>query len=141
MMGTVELAHIGLVCRSMAETESFYSRHFGFTRARVIDRGEQGLIIFLKNPGGLYLELFPAAAAAPVTADTGDGPDWPGFKHIAFAVKSIDEVLARMGDEAVITQGPMDLSAMVSGWHTVWLRDPDGRILEISEGYADETAP
>ncbi|EKD83033.1 MAG: glyoxalase/bleomycin resistance protein/dioxygenase, partial [uncultured bacterium] len=73
--------------------------------------------------------------------DTGDGPDWPGFKHIAFAVKSIDDVLAHMGDEAIITQGPMDLSAMVSGWHTVWLRDPDGRILEISEGYADETAP
>ncbi|MBU1105315.1 MAG: VOC family protein [Candidatus Riflebacteria bacterium] len=139
-MGTVELAHIGLVCKNMEETESFYSRHFGFARARVIDRGDLGLIIFLKNPGGLYLELFPATAVAPVATDIGDGPNWPGFKHIAFAVENIDEVLAHMGDEALITQGPMDLSAMVSGWRTVWLRDPDGRILEISEGYADEKA-
>ena len=138
-MGTIELAHIGLVCGSLAETEAFYSHHFGFTRARVIDRGAQGQIIFLKNPSGtLYLELFPATTSSPAAIDIGDGPAWPGFKHLAFAVTDLDQVLARMGKEAHITQGPMDLGEVLQGWRTVWLRDPDGRILELSQGYADE---
>ena len=41
-------AHVAINCSNMDRTEQFYSKHFDFTRARVVAIGE-GKIIFLKN--------------------------------------------------------------------------------------------
>ena len=44
-----------------------------------------------------------------------------------------------MGADAQITAGPMDFDAFIPGWRTAWVADPDGNIVEISQGYVDET--
>ena len=46
-----------------------------------------------------------------------------------------------MGADAKVTLGPMDFDAFIPGWRTVWVSDPDGNIVEISQGYVDEEDP
>jgi len=132
--------HMGVVCADMAATERFYSTHFGFRRARVIPLGGGDEIIFLKS-GAVYLELFRAKEANPAPAATGTGPEYPGWRHLAFKVDDVDATLAAMGADARITAGPMGFDAFITGWKSAWVADPDGNIVEISQGYVDEENP
>ena len=125
-MATLGFHHMGLVCSDMAATERFYTRYFGFERARVVPLGKGDQIIFLKS-GPLYLELFNATQ--------------PGWRHLAFKVDDVDAKLAEMGSDAKITAGPMDFDAFIPGWRSAWVADPDGNIVEISKGYVDEVDP
>jgi len=131
---------MGVVCADMAATERFYSTHFGFRRARVIPLGEGDEIIFLKS-GSVYLELFRAKVTNPAPAATGTGPEYPGWRHLAFKVDDVDATLAAMGADARITAGPMGFDAFIAGWKSAWVADPDGNIVEISQGYVDEEDP
>jgi glyoxylase I family protein len=130
----VRWSHVALNCRDQRVTEEFYTRWFGFTRARVVASGAER-IVFLRN-GDAYLELFPTGAD-PV-ANQGDGPVAPGaVRHVAFQTDDIDRLLERMGESAHVSLGPLRFDEVIDGWRTVWLRDPDGVIVEVSQGYRD----
>ncbi|MFE9093926.1 VOC family protein [Streptomyces sp. NPDC007264] len=132
----MRFSHVGLNCRDQKTTEEFYTRWFGFTRARVVDLGDSE-IVFLRR-GDAYLELFPAASG-PAAVAAGDGPGEPGaMRHLAFQTDSVDAFLAELGDEADITLGPLDFDDFICGWRTVWVRDPDGVIVEVSQGFEDD---
>jgi glyoxylase I family protein len=133
-------AHIALSCRDPLETERFYSTHFDFRRARVIPLGDGNQIVFLKNAGGVYLELFKAEGERP-DAQTADGPHYPCIRHIAFLVVDVDAMLEKLGDGVQVTLGPLDFDAFIPGWRTAWVADPDGNIVEITQGYQDEDNP
>jgi glyoxylase I family protein len=137
---TVVIHHMGLVCRDPAATEAFYSRHFGFRRARVIPVGGGDQVVFLKS-GTFYLELFTATQASPTSPPTDAGPEHPGWRHLAFKVDDVDAKLRELGDDARITAGPMGFDEVIPGWRTVWVADPDGNIVEISQGYVDQDNP
>jgi glyoxylase I family protein len=129
-------AHVGLNCHDQQVTEEFYTRWFGFRRARVVPIPD-GEILFLRS-GDIHLELFPAGAGSGIVARS-DGPTEPGtVRHIAFRTESVDNVLAAMGDAAEVTLGPLDFDEIVPGWRTVWLRDPDGVVVEVSQGFRDQ---
>jgi glyoxylase I family protein len=131
-------SHVALNCRDLQRTEAFYTRWFGFHRARVVPL-PGGEIVFLRN-GDAYLELFRAADEPPAAA-RGDGPGRAGtVRHIAFQTESVDELLAAIGEAADITLGPLDFDEVLGGWRTAWLRDPDGVVVEISQGYRDQEA-
>ncbi|WP_030199209.1 VOC family protein [Streptomyces sp. NRRL S-87] len=131
-------SHVGLNCTDQKVTEEFYTRWFGFTRARVVDLGASQ-IVFLRK-GDAYLELFPAGTE-PARAAQEDGPQAPGrMRHLAFQTDSVDAFLADLGDAAEVTLGPLDFDDFICGWRTVWLRDPDGVIVEVSQGYHDDEA-
>jgi glyoxylase I family protein len=136
----VAFHHIAVSCADPLATEHYYARHFGFERARVLPVGD-AQIVFLRA-GSVYLELFQADGAAPTDASVGsDGPHYPGWRHIAFKVDNVDAKLAQMGDDAKITLGPLDFDDFIPGWRTVWVADPDGNIVEISQGFVDEADP
>jgi glyoxylase I family protein len=135
-MTNIALHHIAISCADLARTEAFYSKHFGFRRARAIDLGGGNQIIFLKN-GEAYLELFRAEGDRPAPAVGADGPHYPGWRHLAFKVADVDAALAAMGTDAKITLGPLGFDAFIPGWRTVWVSDPDGNIVEISQGFTD----
>ena len=40
--------------------------------------------------------------------------------------------------QADVTLGPLEFDEFIAGWKTVWLRDPDGVVVEVSQGYRDE---
>jgi len=131
--------HFALTCSDPIAVEGFYTKHFGFKRARVIPLGNQQ-IVFIKSEN-VYLELFQKDEEAPLPPSAGDGPHYPGWRHIAFKVDDVDAKLAEMGDEARITLGPLDFNDFIPGWRTVWVADPEGMIVEISQGYTDQENP
>ncbi|TMC15443.1 MAG: VOC family protein [Chloroflexi bacterium] len=138
-MTALTFSHIALSCKDPLATERFYSTYFGFQRARVIPLGTEQ-IVFIKL-GNMYLELFQAKEQAAIPLAGQDGPWYPGWRHIAFQVDNVNAKLAELGDDANITLGPLDFDAFIPGWRTVWIADPDGNIVEISQGYTDQQDP
>lgn len=132
-------SHVALNCRDPLATERFYTQHFGFRRARVIPLGEEQ-IVFLKC-GAMYLELFQAKGEPPGAAAEKDGPAHRGVRHFAFQVSDVDAVLAAIDGAAPVTLGPLDFGDFIPGWRTAWIADPDGNIVEISQGYTDQADP
>ncbi len=130
-------SHIGISAIDPVATEKFYTKYFGFVRTRVIPLGDEQ-IVFLKLDS-VYLELFLAKGTSPEAPFTKGGPEYPGIRHLAFQVDDVDAKLAEIGSAVEITLGPMAFDDFIPGWKTVWIRDPDGRIIEISQGYQDQT--
>jgi glyoxylase I family protein len=134
------LHHIGLATNDPLAVERFYTRYFGFRRARVIPVGAGEQVVFLRL-GDAYLELFQAKGNSPVGPHTGAGPEYQAFRHLAFKVDDVDAKLREMGEDARITLGPTDFSAFIPGWKTVWVSDPAGNVVEISQGFQDQLDP
>ncbi len=40
-----------------------------------------------------------------------------------------------------MTLGPLSFDTFIPGWRTVWVTDPDGIVVEISQGYTDQDSP
>jgi glyoxylase I family protein len=137
MMNTSFL-HFGVTCKNQNLFEAFYTKYFGFKRARTISLGENKELFFLKDENNFYFEVFPMDEERPVPQAAGDGPHYPGWRHIAFVVDDVDAKLAEMGKDAVVTLGPLAFDNFIKGWKTVWLKDPEGNIVEISQGYKDD---
>ncbi len=138
-MATVDFSHVSLNCTDPAAIERFYTKHFGFRRARVIPLGQEQ-IVFLRA-GNVYLELFATREERPGPAAGKDGPASPGVRHIAFKVENVDAKLRQMGQEARVTLGPLDFDDFIPGWRTAWVSDPEGNVVEISQGYQDQDNP
>ncbi|MFD7341593.1 VOC family protein [Streptomyces violascens] len=133
----VRWAHVGLNCRDQKATEEFYSRWFGFSRARVVE-ADGSRVVFLRS-GPVYLELF-LTEAEPAFDTVNDGPDNPGAaRHLAFQVDDVDAFLAAADGELKVTLGPLAFDEFIPGWKTVWVSDPDGLVIEVSQGYTDQS--
>jgi glyoxylase I family protein len=135
-MLSTRFAHIALNCKDLDAVEAFYCRYFGFRRARLIDLGADR-IVFLKSDD-CYLELFNAKSEQPFAAPVADGPQWPGVRHIAFTVDNVDAKLAELGREVTLSLGPAGFDAFIPGWRTAWVKDPEGNIVEITQGFRDD---
>lgn len=141
-MGLQIFSQVALTCKDPIATEKFYSKYFGFKRARVAKLPDGNQIVFIKMAdSAFYLELFKATEEAPVPPPINDGPQYPGVRQLAFKVDSVDAKLAELGDDAKITLGPLNFDDYIPGWRTVWIADPDGNIVEISQGFVDEDNP
>lgn len=133
--------HLSLNCNDMLAVERFYSKHFGFQRARAIDLPDGRQIVFLRG-GGVYLELFPAQGERPASPDANnEGLLYPGVRNFSFQVDDVDTQLAAMGDEARVTFGPLSFDDFIPGWRSVWLADPEGNILQVTQGFTDQDNP
>ncbi|MBM9507459.1 VOC family protein [Actinacidiphila acididurans] len=136
VLRTVRWSHVGLNCRNQDATEAFYRDWFGFRRARVV-AGDGWRVVFLRR-GDVYLELFGTDAEAAFEAKD-DGPRQPGLaRHLAFQVDDVDAFLAAADGRLPITLGPAGFDEYIPGWKTVWVSDPDGVVVEVSQGYRDQ---
>ncbi len=138
-MAATTFSHIAITCADPLAMERWYTRHFGFRRARVYAPGA-GQVVMIKR-GDLYLELFPKSKEAPAPPAGADGAGYPGWRHLAFLVDDLDAKLAEMGDDAHINLGPLDMGAFIPGMSSVWLADPEGNVVELNHGYVDEAEP
>jgi glyoxylase I family protein len=137
MMPSLRFSHVALNCRDQLETERFYTRSFGFRRVRAVPLGDKELV-FLRS-GEVLLELMQAEGE-PAERPDADGPVTAGVRHIAFQTDDVDAALAGLDPGVEVTLGPLDFGDFIPGWRTAWIRDPDGVIVEISEGYVDDAA-
>lgn len=140
-MASMSFNHVALNCKDPIAIEKFYTKHFGFTRGSVFDLGGGNQLVFIKGPGGVYLELFKTDDSRPSPMPEKDGYGFVGVRHLAFKVDDVDAVLAAMGSDAKVTLGPLDFGAFIPGWKTAWIADPEGNIVEISQGYVDQQNP
>jgi glyoxylase I family protein len=138
-MAEMMFHHIAVVAEDPIALEAWYTKHFGFTRGRVVMPGPDQ-IVFIKRDD-MYIEIFNATEKSPCPIPHGAGPEYPDWRHLAFKVDNVDAKVAEMGDDAKITLGPMDFDAFIPGWRTVWVSDPAGNIVEITQGYVDEPNP
>jgi glyoxylase I family protein len=136
---TRAMHHIGLNCADPIAIERWYSKHFGFERKRVYLPGPDQVVVI--GNGGVALELFPVEAEASPDLDVRDGPTDPGVRHLAFLVDDLDAKLAEMGADAKLTLGPLDMSGFIEGMRVAWISDPEGNVVELNQGYEDETTP
>jgi glyoxylase I family protein len=139
-MSELRIHHVSLTCRDPLTTERFYTRHFGFARARVVPLGNGDQIVFLRGPG-IRLELFRATEARPLPPAERDGYPWPSVRNISFEVESVDAKLAAMGQELDLAFGPMSFDDFIPGWRSAWVRDPDGNLVQVTQGYTDQDRP
>jgi glyoxylase I family protein len=135
-------SQVALTCQDQLVTEKFYTKHFGFKRVRVAKLPDGSQIVFIKmGDSAFYLELFQATEKLPIPPASNDGYQFPSVRHLAFKVDNVDAKLAQIGDDAKITLGPLNFDDYIPGWRTVWIADPDSRIVEISQGFMDEHNP
>ena len=141
-MGLLIFSQLALTCKDQVATEKYYTKYFGFKRARVAPLPDGSKIVFLKMmDSAFYLELFQAAEEPKLPAPINDGIQYPGVRQIGFKVEDVDAKLAEMGDDAKISLGPIAFDDFIPGWKTVWILDPDDNIVEISQGFTDEENP
>jgi glyoxylase I family protein len=96
--------------------------------------------VFLHG-AGIRLELFQATDDRPIPLPERDGYPWPSVRNISFEVNDINAALKAMGDAAKIAFGPLDFQDFVPGWRSVWLWDPTGNLVQLTQGYIDQENP
>ena len=138
-MAGIRIHHMAITCKDMAATEQFYTKHFGFKRTRLVPLGETEIVFI--GLDGVYLELFQAQSDESLPPFENDGPQYPTWRHLAFDVDDVDTKLAEMGDDADVALGPLSFDDFIPGWRAVWIKDPDGNVVEISQGYVDQEDP
>ncbi|MBC7388233.1 MAG: VOC family protein [Opitutaceae bacterium] len=138
MTTSTHFAHIAVTCNDPVAFEAFYTRHFGMRRARTIPLENGKEIVFLKDSNGFYFEIFSKDEERTLPFEEADGPHYAGVRHIAFMVDDVDQKLKEIGEDTQITLGPFQFDELIPGWKTVWIKDPEGNIVEISQGYKDE---
>ena len=128
--------HIAMNCIDRLAQERFYTDVFGFRRARVFQADTPNEFVMLRL-GSLCLEFFnaPDGQAAP---SPGEQP--VGFKHLAFDVPDIEATVAKLQSMGLDTGPVVDCSDQVPGLRVCFLKDPEGNILELMEGWHDDPA-
>jgi glyoxylase I family protein len=135
----LKFSQMAISCKDPIATEKFYTKYFGFQRSRVAPLGDRQ-IVFIKL-GDMYLELFQSTGDSPEPPATKDGPVYSAWRHLGFQVDDVDAKLAEMGKDAQITLGPLNFDDFIPGWRSVWIADPNGNVVEISQGYVDQKNP
>ncbi|MGK3986303.1 VOC family protein [Sorangium sp. So ce136] len=138
-MALLCFSHLGFSCDDPIAVERFYTKHFGFKRVRVYTPGPDQVVQIER--GSVAIELFRATQRRPCPAVGGAGPEYPGYRHMAFLVDDLDAKLAAMGPDARITLGPVDMGQFIPGMRVAWIADPEGNIIELNQGYVNEDNP
>lgn len=130
-MPAIELTainHLGIRVKELGRSVAFY-RHFGFEQ---VWYSEEHKVAILRNPAGIELNFIvnsdDANRGKNILMDVA--PKYPGYTHASFRVASIDATVRLLAQLAIpITEGP----ARLGGEIAVFVRDPDGNVIEIAE--------
>ncbi|MCK4376201.1 MAG: VOC family protein [Candidatus Brocadiae bacterium] len=128
--------HVAVNCKDKAAQEQFYTKHFGFRRARVFNPGRPDEFVMLRL-GDTCMELFQADAGP----DASGGEQEVGFKHFCFQVPDVARKVAELNADGMQTGPVIDCSDQVPGLKVCFFNDPEGNVLELMEGWQDEADP
>jgi lactoylglutathione lyase len=122
------LNHVGIRVRELARSVEFYGR-LGFAQLWYY---EPHRVAGLRNGTGIELNLI-------VNADDDAGgrnilmdvpQKYPGYTHASFRVASIDATVRGLEAAGIaISEGPLPLGGEIA----VFVRDPDGNVVELAE--------
>ena len=137
--------HVGLTVKSIDKTYEFYHKYFGFEKEleltfsaeffkkkKVLYALEDGTFApasFLKSPDGVALELFEFNPQIPFKNAVWNQP---GYHHLCLKVENVPEKVKEMKAGGVdFFFDPEPRGAPEKGEYWVFLRDPDGNMIEL----------
>jgi glyoxylase I family protein len=129
MLGLKHIHHIAIICTNYEQSKHFYVDVLGLTILQEVYRAErQSYKLDLEIAGQYQIELFsfPNPAARP------SRPEAAGLRHLAFAIDNIDDAVAHLQTNGVITE-PIRIDEYTQKRFT-FFADPDGLPLELYEG-------
>jgi catechol 2,3-dioxygenase-like lactoylglutathione lyase family enzyme len=147
MPGIDGLTHIGITVKDLETSIGFYTKNFGF---KLVRRGSFNREFFEANPplynlsdiscetallkttNDVQIELFQFSRQMPY-----EKMSWnrQGITHIAFAANSVSEICETLKDNGL--EFFMKLRIRPDGGKLMWIRDPDGNLIEIMEPFKD----
>ena len=121
--------HIVLTVKDIAETTKFYERALGFERE--IFQGSDGRPRYALRFGNQKINLQDR------TTDTANKAQTPTFGSGDFCVIAafpLEQVLAHLRAENIaIVAGPVTRRGAAGTMQSVYFRDPDGNLVEVSQ--------
>jgi len=116
----LQMHHIHLNVPDAVATQQFYVQHFGATPGKRLT---------------FETATVPGAEIAISKVETLQAPTkGRAVDHIGFEVKNIDAFVAKLQAAGLKTDGPIRDSANASGLRIVYITDPWGTEVEITEG-------
>ena len=144
--------HVNLVVRDLGLMADFYGTVLGLepTKRATIGgewiedvvglRGVEADVIYFDLPSGPRVELLRYNRPAAERPAGLGGSNTPGLRHLAFRVRDIDAVAARLRDRGVRVLSPVrrvpEAQVTYAGGvrkHLVYFHDPEGNLLELCE--------
>ena len=127
-MHTTKIHHIAIICSDYQKSKDFYVNKLGFSIIKETFRKERNsykLDLDIGNKDRIELFSFPNP---PVRATA---PEACGLRHLAFAVKNIDETIADLQSKKIAVE---DIRIdELTGKKFTFFKDPDGLPLELYE--------
>ena len=132
-----QIDHIGIRVSNLDRSLAFYSV-LGFEFEH---QSKNDAVVIINNGQGIVINLIYNAndtnGGKNILMDVG--VKYAGYTHIALGVDSIKRTLDVLGANHIqITQGPV---TMREGTVAVFVRDPDGNVLELRGLQSDLNAP
>ncbi len=121
--------HLVLTVNDIEVTTQFYERVLGFERE--FFRGPEGQARHALKFGRQKINLQDRATETPTKARV---PTLGSGDFCLIAAVPLDEVIAHLGRESVqIEAGPVARRGALGPIRSVYFRDPDGNLVEVSE--------
>lgn len=120
--------HAAIICSDYARSRDFYVRVLGLrVLAEHFRAARDSWKLDLALPDGAQLELFSFPAPPPRPSR----PEAQGLRHLAFRVKSLEPVVARLAADGVACE-PIRVDEY-TGRRFTFFADPDDLPLELYE--------
>jgi len=135
--GFQDFQHVTVSVSDVDKALAFYRDLLGFpVLGRLYYDNAIGLVIdFLDIGNNAILEIFSFTKAPTKPSEFIPDDLQLGMRHIAFRVNNVDAVAARLKQAGVkFTLDPLDA---VGGVRIAFFKDPDGTLLEITQGSLD----
>ena len=123
------LDHIVLTVSDIEETTRFYERALGFERE--LFRGPDGQPRYALRFGNQKINLQDRATDTPTKAKT---PTLGAGDFCLIAALPLDQVLAHLRAQNIpIVAGPVPRRGALGPLRSLYVRDPDGNLVEVAE--------
>lgn len=120
--------HIAIICKDYERSKNFYTEVLGLAIIREVFRKErESYKLDLSLNGKYIIELF----SFPTPSDRSSRPEAAGLRHLAFAVKNLDECIQHLNTHAV-TAEPIRVDEF-TGKRFTFIADPDKLPIEFYE--------
>ncbi|MDL2214656.1 VOC family protein [Dysgonomonas sp. OttesenSCG-928-M03] len=123
-----KIHHIAIICSDYEKSKDFYTRILGLEIIEETYRaGRDSYKLDLAIGNHTRIELF----SFPNAPERVSYPEARGLRHIAFATKKIDDVIAQLSFQGVQTE-PIRIDE-ITGKKFTFFFDPDGLPIELYE--------
>jgi len=126
--------HIVLTVKDIAVTVEFYERVLGFEKE--VFQGSDGTVRYALRFGKSKINLQDKNTGV---VNKAKAPTFGSADFCLIASLPLDRVIAHLRGENIEIVGPVDRRGAMGPMRSVYCRDPDGNLIEISEYHQTAT--